>query len=65
MILMWFSRVTMKITVFWDVKLCNLVQAYQRLEKKAFPPFYTLKIEAARSSETTVNFHYSNHGVTS
>jgi hypothetical protein len=48
----WFnSRTTgwsTKMAVFWVVALCSLVEVYQR--------FIALMTEAARSSETLVNF---------
>jgi hypothetical protein len=41
----------MKMAVFWVVVPCNLVEVYQR--------FIVLMMEAARTSETLVNFYQS------
>jgi hypothetical protein len=42
----------MKITIFWDVALCSLVEDYRR-----FRGTEVLMMEAARTSETSVNLN--------
>jgi hypothetical protein len=41
----------MKMAVFWDVAPCSLVEVYRRLRA------ITLTMEAASTSETSVNFY--------
>jgi hypothetical protein len=45
------TAVSMKIAVFWVVAPCSLVEVYQRFRAIA------LMMEAARTSETLVNFY--------
>lgn len=48
----------MKITVFWDVALCSLVEAHRHFEwKSIFKIENTLKMEAERIYEMSKNFH--------
>jgi hypothetical protein len=44
----------MKMTVFWDVAPCSLVEVYQRFGGACF---LTLMMEAVSTSETLVNFY--------
>jgi hypothetical protein len=46
------TAVSMKIAVFWVVAPCSLVEVYQR-----FRGPIALMMEAARTSETLVNFY--------
>jgi hypothetical protein len=53
------TDVAIKITVFWDVTLCSPIEVYRRFGGKYCPYHHSsaLKIETARSSKTSVNFH--------
>jgi hypothetical protein len=42
----------MKMTVFWDLAPCSLVEVYRR-----FSAIVALMMEAASTSETSVNFY--------
>jgi hypothetical protein len=46
----------LKMTVFWDVVPCSLVEVHQFLELLAAS---TLMLEAASPSETFVNFYHT------
>jgi hypothetical protein len=45
----------MKMAVFWDVAPCSLVEVYRRL--RVVCDVIALMMEAASSSETSVNFY--------
>jgi hypothetical protein len=46
----------MKMTVFWDVAPCSLVEVYRRLRGAI-----ALMMEAESTSETSVNFYDTTH----
>jgi hypothetical protein len=50
----------MKMTVFWDVAPCNLVEVYQRLEVIAASIIRAMSYrpdKGSKQSETSVNFY--------
>jgi hypothetical protein len=50
------TAVSTKMAVFWVVTLCSLVEVYQRFRGPCCLLF-ALMMEAARTSETLVNFY--------
>jgi hypothetical protein len=59
------TAASMKMTVFWDVRLCCLVEAYRRfrgtccLHHQGDESLITLMMEAASTTETSINFYSS------
>jgi hypothetical protein len=57
------TAASVKMTVFWDVTLCSLVEVYRRFRAACCLPAIALTMEEACSSETSVNFYQTTRRI--